>query len=342
MDSLTHILLGASAGYALFRRPLGRSAAAIGALAAFIPDADVFIRDAQDPLLAVEFHRQFTHSLLFSLLGSCLVAALWWRHRAFRKHWALVGLCALTGYLSHCLLDAATTYGTQLFWPFSDRRVSWDWIAIVDPLATATILVGLAWALWRQQAIPARIGLGLFLAYVAFGGLQHARARAALHALAQERGHAIERAAIMPTLANNVVWRSLYESDGRIYSDRFRVGWLTRVRVWEGGSVPKATLASLTPIEQQRNQGVRAFERFAWFSDHWVARVPSNLDVIGDMRYSASAEPFAPLWGIRFTPPGTPLRYAWEQLVRVRRLDVAGLWSEIRGEQPGYHPLRLR
>ena len=40
------------------------------------------------------------------------------------------------GYATHGLLDSCTSYGTQLFWPFSDVRVAWDTMSIVDPLFT--------------------------------------------------------------------------------------------------------------------------------------------------------------------------------------------------------------
>lgn len=143
----------------------------------------------------------------------------------------------------------------------------------------------------------------------------------------------------MPTLANNVIWRTLYETNGRIYSDRMHAGWFTRIKVLEGGSVPKTTAASLTPLEQQRNRASRAFERFAWFSDHWVARVPANLNILGDMRYSFSDQPFDPLWGIRFAEPGAEGNYSFESLLRNRRLELGRLWQEIKGGHPGYHAI---
>ena len=37
------------------------------------------------------------------------------------------------GILTHGFLDACTSYGTSLFWPFSSTRVSWNVISIVDP-----------------------------------------------------------------------------------------------------------------------------------------------------------------------------------------------------------------
>ncbi|GAL32009.1 integral membrane protein [Vibrio maritimus] len=40
-------------------------AGALGLLSGLAPDIDVLIRSSHDPLLFLEFHRQFTHSLLF-------------------------------------------------------------------------------------------------------------------------------------------------------------------------------------------------------------------------------------------------------------------------------------
>ncbi|MBM3854964.1 MAG: metal-dependent hydrolase, partial [Verrucomicrobia bacterium] len=65
VDPVSHVLLGASLGYAALGRRLGRTAAAVGGLAALVPDADIFIRSASDPLLAIEMHRGFTHALVF-------------------------------------------------------------------------------------------------------------------------------------------------------------------------------------------------------------------------------------------------------------------------------------
>src|SRR5690606_34126612 len=142
---LTHVLLGASAGYAAFGRRLGRTAATAAGLAAFAPDADVFIRSAADPLLAVEHHRGFTHALAFAPAGAALVAGLWLLRPAWRERgrWTALWLCCLVGYATHPLLDAATSYGTRLLWPFSLHRAGWDLISVIDPVFTVVLLAGL-------------------------------------------------------------------------------------------------------------------------------------------------------------------------------------------------------
>ena len=89
------------------------------------PDLDVLIRSSHDPLLFLEYHRQFTHSLFFIPVGALICALAFYpvtrRALSFRETWILSAL----GYATHGLLDACTTYGTLLLWPFSQERFAW-------------------------------------------------------------------------------------------------------------------------------------------------------------------------------------------------------------------------
>jgi inner membrane protein len=335
VDPVSHVLLGASLGYAALGRRLGRTAAAVGGLAALVPDADIFIRSASDPLLAIEMHRGFTHALPFVPIGGAVVAALWWLRPAerARARWLALWVCAMLAYASHTLLDAATSYGTQLWWPFSRERTGWDLISIVDPVFTLALGVGLVWALRRQRLAGVAAGLSVAGLYLVAGGIQHARATTAQRELAAARGHHIERGEMMPTLGNQLVWRGLYVHAGRIYSDRIRVGWFSAPSVREGWSLPIVTAADLSPAERARNAR-RSFERFTWFSEGWVARSPSDPAVIADMRYSLSAEAFDPIWGIRFTPPTEPTEVVWIDRSRARRISGTEWWREVAGRAP--------
>src|SRR5580698_6314940 len=74
MDTLTHIVLGACIGEAIAGKQLGKKALLLGALAQNIPDIDIvasFWLPTTSDLLA---HRGFTHSFLFVLLVSPLLA----------------------------------------------------------------------------------------------------------------------------------------------------------------------------------------------------------------------------------------------------------------------------
>lgn len=339
MDPITHGLIGAATSYALFGHKLGKRSALIGAVAGMAPDLDNFVSSEKDVLLYVEFHRAFTHSIFFAIIGSLMVVLPWILQQRFRPQWKLFWMCSLPAYLTHCLLDASTTYGTQILWPFTRHRYGWDLIAVVDPLFTGALIIGLALSLTKNKRMFAMISVIFCILYLGLGGIQKTRAHLVQRELASHRGHVVERSEIMPTLANLVVWRSLYLSNGQIYSDRIRVGWLSEPSYKEGTALPLSTSDNLTPLETEGNAKTRAFDRFAWFSDSWVARAPFDQTVLGDMRYSISPNAFDPIWGIRFTKNADQIKIDWvnRQLDRDIRLDQ--LWAEILGKHPDYKPL---
>ncbi|NAW94554.1 metal-dependent hydrolase, partial [Vibrio sp. V42_P2S4T144] len=124
MDPLTQGLLGAALPLAVSNKRNLAVVGVLGVVSGMAPDLDVLIRSSTDPLLYLEYHRQFTHSLLFIPFGSFICALLLYplfakkRGLSFRQSWFY---CAL-GYSTHALLDACTSYGTQLLWPISNTR----------------------------------------------------------------------------------------------------------------------------------------------------------------------------------------------------------------------------
>jgi inner membrane protein len=367
MDTLTHALLGAAVGQVSFGHKLGWRAAVIGVVAAELPDMDFLIHSAADPLLNIELHRHFTHSFAFSPVIAFAAALPWFFRAAFREQRLALFLCGLAACWSHILLDACTSYGTQFLVPFSQQRFGWHYISIIDPVFTLTLLAGLVMNGLANRKRRARVvtqtselrmenqrsltsaprrawvwtALGFCAAYMTLGAVQKSRAHAAQAELAHARGHRIERSEAMPTLANQIVWRSLYLHEGRIQSDRLRVPWLGAVTVREGTSLPLVTRGDLSPGEAARDGKFRSFERFAHFSDGWVARAPGDATVIGDMRYSLSAKAFDPIWGIRFTAPDAPTEVAWVNRSRERRISFGELWAEITGANPEYRGLAV-
>ncbi len=225
-----------------------------------------------------------------------------------------------------------------MWWPFSRHRAGWDLISIIDPLFTLTLLLGLILALRRQNAVPALLALVLAGGYVGWGGFQHSRAMHVQQQLAASRGHTFVRAEVMPTLANNIIWRALYEHDGRIYSDRIRVGWTSEPQVREGWSLPRVQANDLNETERGRDTQ-NWFSRFSWFSDHWVARSPKDPGMLADMRYSLSTEAFDPIWGIRFRPAAETTPVDWVNRSRDRQVNGRELWDVIRGRDPRFKSL---
>ncbi len=154
MDSLTQIVLGAAVGEAVLGRRVGNRAALYGAIAGTIPDLDVFVKPFVDTVTALEWHRGITHSILFSV---CMAPAFGWLVSRWEKSasWRQWSWLFFWGFITHPLLDAHTTWGTQLFWPF-DLRLAYKNIFVIDPLYTLPFLLFLILALWRKRADPKR------------------------------------------------------------------------------------------------------------------------------------------------------------------------------------------
>lgn len=193
MDLLTHAALGAAAAAAIAPAGRLRLAAAIGAAAALLPDVDALIASRTDPLLTLEFHRHFTHALAFVPVGALIAAALLRLALRRRMAFASIYLYAFIGYLLSPLLDACTSYGTHLLWPFSERPIALSIVPIVDPIFTLLILIPLGLALRYRRAGVAWISLSGVSLMLVLRYAQHERALDVAQELAATRGHAAER-----------------------------------------------------------------------------------------------------------------------------------------------------
>ena len=155
MDPVTQGVLGASLPQAIARnkKQLG-IAGLFGVFGGMAPDLDVLIQSDTDPLLFLEYHRQFTHSLFFVPFGGVMVGVLLYYLLGKRLGLTLLVSCIYTtlGYATHALLDTSTSYGTLLLWPFSNERFAWNTISVIDPLYTLPLLVGVLMAGIKKQA----------------------------------------------------------------------------------------------------------------------------------------------------------------------------------------------
>ncbi len=319
MDLLTQGLLGAVSAQAGARRDEVRVAGAVGFGAALLADADALIRSSSDPLLYLEYHRHFTHSLFFVPAGALVAAVLLWPFLHRRLAFGRLYLFALLGYALAGFLDVCTSYGTHWLWPLVDGRLALNIISIVDPVFTVILVAALVLALGRAAAPAARMGLVVAGAYLLLGAVQHERAAAVAAQLAAQRGHEVERRLVKPTLGNLVLWRSVYQADGRLHVDGIRVG-VADTRIYEGASVAvfdPGTAASPVPADSVQGEDIRRFEDF---SEGYIYLDPARTHVVGDARYALLPDRLGPLWGIRLDPRA-PHRHADYEVYRA--MDAA-------------------
>ena len=155
MDPITQGTLGAVLSQSVSNKKTLGIIGLIGFLSGLAPDLDIFIRSEKDPLLFLEFHRQFTHSLIFIPFGGfiCAVCLFFLISKRLNISFKDTWISATLGYATHGLLDACTSYGTLLFWPFTQTRIAWNSISIIDPLFTIPLFILIILAGFKQKKI---------------------------------------------------------------------------------------------------------------------------------------------------------------------------------------------
>jgi inner membrane protein len=330
MDPLSQAAIGAAAAQSASATKTVRHALWIGAAAGMAPDLDVLIQSSTDPLLALEYHRQFTHSLLFVPIGALLCAAVLYpivgKQLSFRQVW----LFAALGYGTHGLLDTCTTYGTQLLWPLTDTRFAWHNVSVIDPLFTLPLIALLLSSVIRRAPKLAAWGLCWAVCYLGVGLVQHERALSAAERIVAGRQHKPTRLEVKPGFANLLVWKAIYEYDARYFVDAVRVG-ITR-SYFPGESVPKFNLTADFPSLDLASQQARDIERFRWFSDDWLALDQDRPALIVDMRYSQLPNAIKGLWGITVAPEKAENAHVgWSVQRETGAAELTIFWQQLLG-----------
>lgn len=341
MDPLTQFSVGAAAAVAIARKPTEvRHALVLGALAGGAPDLDVFIRSEADPLLALEYHRHFTHALILAPVIGALVAILYkW---IFARKMPLKRLLqfGVIATLTHGFIDACTSYGTLLYWPFSNHRESWDILSIIDPIFTVPLVVCLivAW-FWRSKRV-ARLGLLLCCIYLGFGIYQREQAQIFARSLAEQRGHRPTELAARPSFGNVLLWRIVYRDGDKYYIDAVRT-----LPGFEDRHYPGAKVAAFGELEAYSLVDPDSvlwhdIERFRFFSQGYLFLHGRNPFVAGDLRYAMFPDSVVPLWGLELDPKKTE---SHAELIYFREASGTAfnrLWQMIKGQPVApYHPM---
>ena len=300
MDPVTQGTIGAVLPQALSKKNLG-IVAMLGFLSGMAPDLDILIRSNTDPLLSLEYHRQFTHSLIFIPFGGLICALFLFvvfkkiSPFNFKKTWLY---CTL-GYGTHGLIDACTSYGTLLFWPFSDMRIAWNNISIIDPLFTLPLILLIALATIKKKNVYSKIALAWAVTYLMLGVYLHNIAIKVGKEIAEQRGHIVTRIKAKPSFGNLILWKIIYESDDQFYVDATNLFF---GNVIPGESIIKLNLKKDFPWLEKQSQQYKDIDRFKWFSNDFLAVNPNNKNQIIDIRYSGIPNEIGGLWGVQLNP----------------------------------------
>jgi inner membrane protein len=217
MDTITHTLAGAVIAKAIDDKKIGNWGTIAGLAMGFFPDSD-FVLGLFKRQFYLEYHRDFTHSLLLVPFYALFFSWLFVKISRRRYFWSYFKVC-LVVLVSHVILDLLTSYGTMILSPFFEHRYSWDLVFIIDLVFSGIVfLPWLATLFWKNKARWICQGslIGLTF-YIFFCWVQHHQAIELAEAFAKNLNEEVIQVASLPQPISPFRWANYVETKDKVY-----------------------------------------------------------------------------------------------------------------------------
>ena len=241
---------------------------------------------------------------------------------------------------THPILDCFTNYGTQIWQPFSDQRIAWNTVSIVDPIYTIPFGVFLIVAATLRHESRARywwnwagIVWGCF--YLGLTVVNKQRVNAHFERSLQAADIQTARYMTNPSILTNAVWYGVAETNDAFYFGLIglkdcKPGFDTLSRLPKNHQL----LAAIPPNN-------RSLKFLRWFSDGYFnvyERHPDTL-IVNDLRFGLFGETIRDgsyvfsflLYKNQEGEWEASGRAARDKRVRQRRDTFERYWRRIRG-----------
>jgi inner membrane protein len=192
-------------------------------------------------------------------------------------------------FFTHLVLDCFTAFGTQVFQPFSDYRVAFNNIAVVDPIYTipfliCIIIVSTLKRNTRKRAMVNWIGIGISSLYMLLTIVNKFYVDDVFDKALANRQLEVSRCRTSPTILNNVLWSCVAEGKDQYYVGQYSIfdtdpnlHWLNVIP--KNDSLNRAWL----PNED--------YQTLLWFSDGYLGAFQyDSMTVLSDLRYGGIAD----------------------------------------------------
>ncbi|MDG2450273.1 MAG: metal-dependent hydrolase [Saprospiraceae bacterium] len=186
---------------------------------------------------------------------------------------------------THPLLDAFTTYGTQLFQPFSDYRVAFNTISVADPIYTVPFLLCvIVCSFFSRNSLKRKwinySGLIISSLYLLFTVFNKMKIDSTFAQSLGNQGISYERFMTTPTILNNILWQGIAQDGDSFYM----------------GSYSLFDSQDITFIKVDKNESIlqirkddRTIGILKWFTNGYynvITRNDGKLQ-INDLRYGS-------------------------------------------------------
>ncbi len=187
---------------------------------------------------------------------------------------------------THPILDCFTNFGTQIWQPFSDFRVQWNSVSVVDPLATFPFALCLLVASRFSRGSSLRInwnwaGIIWFCAYLGYTMWHKSVANRIFEQTLQAKDIRYHRYMTNPSIFNNIVWYGVAEGDTAYYFGMY--GFNDR----EERYTPISVIPKNHDLLDPAGPDTRAGYFLRWFSNGYYNVIPYNGDTlqVNDLRF---------------------------------------------------------
>lgn len=218
MDLITQAASGVTVAGVIGGKKCNVKVLLMGTALGTLPDLDGIL-DYGDAVQNTIRHRGFTHSLLVLPPFVLLISWLYCRLRP-DSFWTLARVFFLTAsvFVIHTLLDAMTTYGTQLILPFEGYFELRN-VFIIDPLYTLPLLFAIGVALFSKSSGGRWCQTELLIStlYLVWGyaSQQMIASRVKQNLSAQNLPN--QQVLITPTPFNTLLWRVVVMDEGKYW-----------------------------------------------------------------------------------------------------------------------------
>jgi inner membrane protein len=287
MDTVTQITLGAAIGEAVLGKKIGNKAAAWGAVFGVLPDLDVLASPFVSEVQALAIHRGLSHSLFFCVVAAPLFGWLLNRYNqkveVRWKDWSLLVFLAL---LTHIFIDCCTSYGTQIFQPFSNYSFSLNSIFIIDPFYTLPLAAGILTALFlHRNSVKRRwanyLGLAVSSFYLLAGMGIKVHVNSVFEQNFAKQQIYPQKYMTTPAPLSIFLWTGYAEDGDSLYAGLYSV--FDDEREIQFHRIPQNE-SLLAPY-----RGQLAVERLIWFSQgYYAAEKRSEGLIVHDLRFGRS------------------------------------------------------
>lgn len=218
--------------------------------------------------------------LLWRLYRNYLTGTLQPVHATYRD-WIWLFFLAL---FTHIVLDCFTSFGTQVFMPFSDFRVAFNNIAVADPAYTLPFLICVIIVACLKRGTKARLavnwlGIGISSLYMLWSIFNKINVDQVFAKALEHRSIQPLQCRASPTILNNILWNCVAEDQ-----DHFYVGQYSLF-----DTDPNLHYLNVFPKNDSIHDLLKAeedYQTLLWFSDGYLAAFPTDTAIIlADMRF---------------------------------------------------------